>query len=294
MTINGKNDINSVLLSGIEILSNNKSISSPRLDAEILLCHLLNLERIDLVLKKDTLLSDENVNQFLKLIKRRLKNEPVSYITGEKEFMSLPFRVLPGVLIPRPETELLAERLVEEYKNDSAPQILDLCTGSGAIAISIAYYLKNALVTAVDKFDVCVKTARENAQNIGVEKRVEVIKADVFEKLPLVKTFDCIVSNPPYIEEKVLSTLPSDVKNHEPMYALDGGTDGLDFYRRIIAVSEMLLKPNGLLAFEIGYDQGKSVSNLIKENGKFDEIKVLKDYAGQDRIVTAYKKGTNT
>lgn len=294
MTINGKNDINSVLLSGIKMLSENENILTPRLDAEILLCHLLKMERIDLVLKKDTLLSDENVNQFLKLIKRRLKNEPVSYITGEKEFMSLSFRVLPGVLIPRPETELLVERIVEEYKNNSAPQILDLCTGSGAIAISTAYYLKNALVTAVDKFDVCVKTARENAQNIGVEKRVEVIKADVFEKLPLVKTFDCIVSNPPYIEEKVLSTLPSDVKNHEPMYALDGGLDGLDFYRRIIAVSEMLLKPNGLLAFEIGYDQGKSVSSLIKENGTFDEIKVLKDYAGQDRIVTAYKKGTNT
>ena len=292
MTINGKKDLASILRFGVEMLSENDSILSPRLDAEILLCHILKMKRIDLVLKKDTVLSDENVRAFISFLKRRLHNEPVSYITGEKEFMSLSFHVLPGILIPRPETELLVERIVEELKTHSAPRILDLCTGSGAIAISTTHYLKTATVTAVDKFDVCIKTAEENAENIGVNERVNVIKADVFEELPLKEPFDCIVSNPPYIKNKVLSTLPEDVKKHEPMYALDGGLDGLNFYRRIVSVSETLLKPDGLLAFEIGYDQGTSVPNLIKENGNFKDIKVLKDYAGQNRIVTAYKKGT--
>ncbi len=292
MTING-NDLTSVLLSGAKKLSKNETISSPRLDAEILLCHLLKLERIDLVLKKDRLLSNEEIETFSKLIERRLKNEPVSYITGEKEFMSLSFYVQPGILIPRPETELLVEEIIEEFKNCSGSSILDLCTGSGAIAVSTAHFLKKATVTAVDKFDICVKTAEKNAENIGVKERVSVIKADVFDDLPLNESFDCIVSNPPYIEKSVLSTLPMDVKNHEPMYALDGGCDGLDFYRRIIEISKLLLKKGGLLAFEIGYDQGESVPNLIKDSKLFQDIKVLKDYAGQDRIVTAYKKGTD-
>lgn len=293
MTTNGKKDLNSVLFSGIKLLSENESILSPRLDAEILLCHLLNLERIDLVLKKDMVLSDEMYSAFSAYIERRCKNEPVSYITGEKEFMSLTFRVLPGVLIPRPETELLVEQIADVFREHPAPLVLDLCTGSGAIAVSLAHYLEKASVVAVDKFDVCVKTAKQNAENLGVSERVKIIKADVFQELPIDKKFDCIVSNPPYIEKEVLSTLPKDVKNHEPMYALDGGKDGLDFYRRITDVADSLLKPGGLLAFEIGYDQGKSVPDLIEETKAYEDIQTSKDYAGQDRIVTAYKKGTN-
>lgn len=291
MTINGNITIDTALKDAIKELSENKTISTPRLDCEILLCFLLNCKRIDLILNKDSILQKDVYAVFAELVNRRLQNEPVSYLTGKKEFMSLDFFVEPGILIPRPETEFLVEYIIENLKDKKNPTVLDLCTGSGAIAVSIAHYIPNASVTAVDKFDICVSTAQKNADALSVSDRVSVILADVLEDFTCSDTFQCIVSNPPYIQKDVLSTLPKDVKDFEPMYALNGGEDGLVFYRRIIEISEKLLVPNGILVFEIGHDQGYDVSRLLENSNMFLDISVTKDYAGLDRMVTAKKRG---
>ena len=289
MTTNGKFSIATALNNAVANLSLNKSIETPRLDAEVLLCDVLGCERIFLVINKDKNLSQSEYEQFSSYILRRAQNEPVSYIIGKREFMSLEFNVQKGILVPRPDTEILVEKIIDIYKNRSA-KILDLCTGSGAIAVSLAYYLKDSTVIAVDKYDICVKTATENAKKHGVSNRVHVIKADVLGDFSLVEQIDCIVSNPPYIKSQVLTTLPSDVKDYEPDYALDGGSDGLIFYRKIAEYASKKLNSCGLLAFEIGFDQGESVSKIIEETGNFVNIEVSKDLAGLDRVITAEKR----
>ena len=291
MTTSGKKTIGEALGEGVRKLSSNESIISPRLDCEIILGELLHLNRMELFLKSNEELSDTKYALFSSLTDRRLRNEPVAYLTERKEFMSLDFYVKPGILIPRPETELLVEHVINRFQNQKKISILDLCTGSGAIAISVAHYLKNAVVYAIDKYDVCVETAKKNCVLNGVENRVNIIQSDIFEDFSLPETFDCLVSNPPYIEKETLSALPADVKNFEPMYALDGGNDGLIFYRRIIALAEKLIKAGGTLIFEIGYNQGKTVSELIKMNDYFENISITKDYAGLDRMITARKRG---
>ncbi len=292
MTTSGKKTIGDALKEGIRKLSGNKSIPSPRLDCEILLGELLKLNRMELFLQSDKEISAENDALFSNLIDRRLRNEPTAYLVEKKEFMSLDFYVKPGILIPRPETELLVEYVINHFKNKDNISVLDLCTGSGAIAVSVAHYMEHAKVTAVDKYDVCVETAKTNSVLHHVDNRVSVIKTDILEDFSLPETsYDCLVSNPPYIEKDVLSTLPKDVKNFEPMYALDGGNDGLIFYRRIMFLAEQLLRPGGTLVLEIGYNQGESVSKLIKSNKYFEDISVTKDYAGLDRMITAQKRG---
>ncbi len=292
MTINGNDvTIGEALLSATKYLSENKSILSPRLDSEILLSFILSCSRIDLVLKSKSVLKKTHRASFDALIKRRYQNEPIGYLTNQKEFMSLDFFVKPGILIPRPETELLVEYVIDACKTHSAPKILDLCTGSGVIAISIAHYLKYASVTAVDKYDTCLKVAQKNVSMYHVTERVNLVLADVFDLLPFDGQFDCIVSNPPYIEESVLSSLPDDVKNYEPKYALDGGKDGLCFYRRITELAIEHLSSGGHLVFEIGFNQGVAVSEIIQNTNQFSDIEIKKDYAGLDRMVTALKRG---
>lgn len=291
MMINGNRTIAFALTSAVKLLSQNPEISSPRLDCEILLSHVLNCERIQLILQKDDILSDEILTKFSSLVQRRFQNEPVGYLTGAREFMSLTFNVRPGILIPRPETEFLVEYVVDSMKSIKNPTILDLCTGSGAIAVSVAYYLAEASVVAVDKFDICVDIAMDNARENHVEKQVSVMQHDIFEQFPINTVFDCIVSNPPYIKKDILTTLPSDVKDYEPGYALDGGKDGLAFYRRIIELTQRHLKPNGILVLEIGYDQGEDLVQLLEKTNEFQNIKVTKDYAELDRMVTATKRG---
>ncbi len=288
MMTNGKFFIATALNDAVATLSLNNSIETPRLDAEVLLCDVLNCERISLVINKDKELTSSEYELFESFISRRKKNEPVSYITGKKEFMSLEFDVKEGILIPRPDTEILVENIIEVYK-DTSVKILDLCTGSGAIAVSLAYYLKNASVIAVDKFDICTEIAAQNAKKHNVSDRVCVIKADVLDNFSVDEQIDCIVSNPPYIRSEVLTSLPRDVKNYEPDYALDGGNDGLIFYRKITEYASKKLKYSGMLAFEIGYDQGESVKKIIENSGSFKDISILKDLAGLDRVVTAEK-----
>lgn len=287
--INGNMTISYALQYGISQLSENKSIETPRLDTEVLLCHILKCDRVFLVVNKDKAVSDREKTLFVEYIKRRKTNEPVSYITGVREFMSLDFEVTEGILIPRPDTEILVEKLIEIYKNKS-PEILDLCTGSGAIAISLLYYLNDALCTAVDKYDICVETAIKNAVKHNVDGRLDVIKSDVLNDFKCDKDFDCIVSNPPYIETDTLEGLSSDVKDYEPIYALDGGSDGLIFYRTITGYASKNLKSGGILAFEIGYNQGESVKKIIKDTECFVCIDVIPDLSGLDRVVIAEKR----
>ena len=289
MMTNGKKTIATALSNAVATLSLNNSIDTKRLDAEILLCYILDCERIDLMLNRDRILTDSELSVFNDYISRRLNNEPISYITGKKEFMSLEFDVRDGILIPRPDTEILVEEIINIYKGKS-PKILDLCTGSGAIAVSLAYYLNGANVTALDKFDVCIDTAEKNAKKHGVFKRVKVIKGDVLERLDVKDNFDCIVSNPPYIKKEVLTTLPKDVKDFEPVYALDGGNDGLVFYKKITDFAKNKLKSDGILAFEIGFDQGESVVKIIENTNSFKNVQLINDLAGLNRVIIAKKE----
>lgn len=286
MTTNGKITIATALNSAVAILSENTTIETPRLDAEVLLCYVLNCDRISLMINKDKELNETERNCFYEFIKRRKSNEPVSYITGTREFMSLEFLVYDGILIPRPDTEILVEKIIEIYK-DKPVKIVDLCTGSGAIAVSLAHYLKKAFITAVDKYDICIEATRKNAEKNNV--KVNVIKADVLGNFDIADV-DCIVSNPPYIETDTLSMLPTDVKDFEPMYALDGGTDGLIFYRKITDFAVEKLKSGGILAYEIGYNQGKTVKEIIDSTGCFNTVEIINDLAGLNRVVLAEKR----
>ncbi len=289
MMTNGKKTIATALYDAVATLSLNENIETKRLDAEILLCHILGCQRIDLIINKDKLLDTATLSTFNDYIDRRAKNEPVSYITGKKEFMSLEFDVESGILIPRPDTEILVEEITNLYK-DKSVNILDLCTGSGAIAVSLAYYIKNASVTAVDKFDVCINTASKNINKYNLSDRVSVIKKDVLEDIEIDGAFDCIVSNPPYIKTDVLSSLPFDVKDYEPQYALDGGDDGLIFYRKITDFAKNKLKPGGILAYEIGFDQATSVTEIIEKTHSFKEIRLINDLSGRNRVIIAQKE----
>ncbi|MBE7021798.1 MAG: peptide chain release factor N(5)-glutamine methyltransferase [Ruminococcaceae bacterium] len=259
-------------------------ITSARLDSEVLLSFLLKKERLYLLLHKHDALGEDTLSDYEALIKRRAAGEPVAYLVGEKEFMSLPFAVRPGILIPRPDTETLVESVIARYQTAGKISVLDLCTGSGAIAVSLAYYLPQSHVTACDISELCVETTRENACKNGVSDRVLVVLADVLGSLPFCERFDCVVSNPPYIPTQALAGLERDVRDFEPTVALDGGVDGLLFYRRLSKLAPQLLKPGGLLALEVGHDQAESVCALLVKAG-FSGIETLQDLAGISRVV---------
>ncbi|MBR2500147.1 MAG: peptide chain release factor N(5)-glutamine methyltransferase [Clostridia bacterium] len=268
---------------GIKLLSESLSDINPRFESELLLSYAIKKERIWLLLHGSDKLSEDDCNRFLGLVKRRADGEPFSYITGTKEFMSLDFKVKEGVLIPRPDTETLVSHIIETFKNKNA-LILDLCTGSGAIAVSIAKYLEDSFITAVDISDVCIETAKENAETNGVADRVDIVKKDILTGFSTDKQFDCIVSNPPYIKTEDIKTLMKDVKDFEPTLALDGGNDGLIFYRKISTLAKKLLKKDGMLAFEIGHNQAEDVYDIMKNEG-FSEIDFVKDLAGINRVI---------
>ncbi len=240
------------------------------------------------VLKKDPLLvwrslSSEEEELMLSLIEKRKKGVPVAYLTGEKEFMSLPFFVSEDTLIPRPDTEIIVETLIDMYKNKS-PEILDLCSGTGCIGISLAHYIWDSSVTMADVSEGALGISQKNISRHGLSQRVKACRFDVL-KDTITKKYDVIVSNPPYISSSVCKGL--EVSRYEPNLALDGGDDGLNFYRAIIPKAFSALNPGGVLAFEIGYDQGLSVPNLMKPY--FPEIVVKKDYGNNDRMVYAVK-----
>lgn len=268
----------------------NKGIENPRLDAEILLCAVLKCERINLYVRFDQPLEDEELALYRGYVARRANQEPLAYILGKKAFMKHSFKVTPAVLVPRPETELLVESVAKAAAGSGAAALLDIGTGSGAIIVSLLDLLPQALGTAVDISAAALQVAGENAAAIGVAERLTLLESDLFSKLPAGQSFDIIVSNPPYIPAADIAELAADVQK-EPHGALDGGTDGLDFYKRIISGCSVWLKPDGLLAFEVGIHQAQEVCALCREAG-LTATAVRNDYAAIERMVFATREGT--
>lgn len=284
-----KKDFKTLLANAVEafhIISD-----TPRLDAELLLAHLLKKERSWLLIHANDTIDEELCLQYEELIARRTKGEPVAYIIGEREFMGLPFTVAPGILIPRPDTETLVEAVLAE-KLPEAPQVLDLCTGSGAIAVSLAHFLPKAQVLAVDISETCINIAQENAEKNNVIDRVTLVCADILKEDFSLSSpaADVLVSNPPYIRTDDLSDLMTDVRDFEPRAALDGGMDGLIFYRQLTLLVPQLLKHGGLLAFEVGHDQAAEVADILEQSGECENIRFAKDLAGIKRVVIANRK----
>ena len=272
-----------------------KGVENPRLDAEVLLCAVLKCQRITLYVDFERPLSEEELATYREYVRRRGNFEPLAYILGERAFMRNTFKVNKATLVPRPETELLVESLVRiapMLKREGDVKILDIGTGSGAIIVSLLDYLPNAKGVGVDISVDALIVAKENSEKIGVTGRIGFVRSDVFSKLPLEKKFDIIVSNPPYIPAGDIAGLDKDVQQ-EPRGALDGGTDGLDFYRRITAEAMDHMAEEGVLAFEIGIGQAAAVQQLCLDAG-FVKTAVRKDYAGIERMVFAVKAATTT
>lgn len=263
-------------------------IDSPRLDAEVLLAHVLNCRRLSLYIDAEKILPLEKILRFDELITCRLKKIPVAYLTGTREFMGLSFAVNEHVLIPRPDTEILTEGVGEFLRGlGKAVTFADLGTGSGAICISILKFVKTARAAAVDISAEALTVAKFNAQKFHVDDRLEFFQGDMFAPLAG-KIFNAIVSNPPYIPTGELETLQAEV-TREPRLALDGGADGLNFYRRIITDAPKFLVAGGLLAFEVGINQADAVKNLLVDNGCFDEPETWRDLSNVERVITAQR-----
>ena len=260
-------------------------IENPRLDAEILLAHVLGWRRLTLYVDAEKILPLEAILRFNELVNRRLEKIPVAYLTGAKEFMGLTFAVNENVLIPRPDTEILTEVVGEFLRSRGGGNFLDLGAGSGAICISILKFVKSARAIAVDISAEALEVAKFNAEKFHVDDRIEFFCGDLF--MPLTGKFDAIVSNPPYIPTGELENLQAEVQS-EPQLALDGGIDGLKFYRRIISDAPKFLVDGGLLAVEVGINQASAVKNLF-EAANFIDVKIIKDLAGLERVVAGRK-----
>ena len=255
------------------------------LEARLLLAKAWNKEMISLVTSLEENLPGEVWRRFAAFAARRADYEPLQYILGQQEFMSLSFKVTPAVLIPRSDTEVLVEEAIRLLKGRKAPKILDLGTGSGAIAVSLAYYLPEAQVWAVDISEDALAVARENARIHNVDSRICFYHGDLFAPLPPQMKYDLIVSNPPYVSEAEYEELPPDVKK-EPVLALLGGENGLDFYSRIADQAPLFMEKGGALLMEIGWCQAEPVKRLLAEKG-FSPVSILRDLGGRDRVVFA-------
>jgi release factor glutamine methyltransferase len=270
-----------------------KGIGEPKLSAEHLLAHALGVKRLQMYLRFDQPIREQELESFRDMVRRRLRHEPVQYIVGSTEFYGLEFAVSPAVLIPRPETEHLIDALLDlrkEARLKAAPRILDIGTGSGAIAIALAKQLEDARLTATDISSDALQIATSNAERNGVEDRFRFLHHDILTDhvtgLPV--PFDIVVSNPPYIPKDDVASLQPEVRDHEPLPATTDGGDGLAFYRRFAQLAPELLVPGGLIAVEIGYGQSEAVRKIFEEAGLRD-ITVRQDYAGIDRVVTAWR-----
>lgn len=265
----------------IELKGN--SIDTPNLKARLLMQFILKQTRQYIIVHDEEKLDKRQEENYFKAIEELKENKPIEHITHQKEFMKLNFYVSEKVLIPRQDTEILVEEVIKIAKKTQARKILDLCTGSGVIAISLAKYLPESEITAVDISRAALEVAIKNAKKNQVENQITFVESDLMEQLGMEK-YDIIVSNPPYIEKQELEKLEKQVQK-EPKIALDGGWDGLTFYRKMIAKAYEYLKYKGYLAFEIGYNQKEEVCNLIKEEGKYSNPYCLKDLYDQDRVI---------
>ncbi len=281
-------EINHLLKKGVDMIKD-REYGNPVLEATMVLEDLLNVDRIYIYTHGKEQVPENTVDKFLEAMEKRAKGYPIQYIIGNKEFMGLDFHVEEGVLIPRGDTEILVEyvlKYIDENYSNKPVNVLDLGVGSGAISLAIAYYNKRATVYGVDLHEIPLKVANINKKKFRLEN-VQFYQGNLFEgikELGLEGEFNIIASNPPYISKEEIETLQVEVKNYEPIKALDGGEDGLDFYRKIIPESKGYLKNNGLLIFEIGYDQGEDVKCMMSNEG-FKNIQILKDLQGLDRVV---------
>jgi release factor glutamine methyltransferase len=280
-----------------------RGIESPRLTIELLLAHLLKKKRLDLYMEFERDLDDPTLEKLREMVKRRAAGEPLQYITGETEFCGLKFLVDKRVLIPRPETELLVETVVERLKSvDGEPggralpmTVIDVGTGSGCIAVTLAKKLvvtdRDACATifATDVSAEALEVARANAKLHKVEKNVRFLESDLLEALPDSLLVDAIVSNPPYIADGEMAKLPKEVRDFEPVSALAAGEDGLKVFRRLVMTAKRFLSPSGFVALEIGAGQRAAVEELFVKSD-FEVKEVVKDFQGHERVIVAVPK----
>ena len=291
-----------------------KGIDSPRLSAELLLSHVLAMERIELYTRFDKPVAKDQLDRLHDLVNRAGRNEPICYLTGKTEFYSLQLELNPDCMIPRPETELLVERAIEFLRAPTVRNspmrnmtrtedvsngartgtqfVCDLCTGCGCIAVAIAKNFPDARIIATDISDAALNVAAQNIEKYQLKDRITLLCGDLFEPLVPrldVDKFDLIVCNPPYVSAAEYEKLEKNVKDYEPKLALFAGDDGLDIYRRIIDKVDAFLKPDAALMLEIGYAQGPVIKELLEQAGAFAEIKIEKDFHDNDRIATARK-----
>jgi release factor glutamine methyltransferase len=270
-------------------------IENPRLNAELLLGHSLNLSREGLYVRLHSQIEKEEKEVFERLIKRRISGEPLQYILGHQEFWSIDFKVDPSVLIPRPETELLVEQTLSillEAPFKRPPFVLEIGTGSGAVAVSLAKEAGNIILVATDISGDALMLAKENAESSGVLHQIQFVHGNLFDPFRLLRgrePFDLILSNPPYIIGSEIEGLAKEVRDYEPVIALNGGEDGLDFYRKIVSQAPFYLKKGGWLLLEVGQDQGEKVSELIEKRGDFLAPQRLQDLSGIERVLKAQK-----
>lgn len=289
--------IRELLIKAVGALKESRNSGTPILDAELLLIYVLNqsgkdFDRLKLLTQQEYLVDERTAGMYMDMINVRGKGKPVQYIVNRQEFMGLELYVSSGVLIPRPDTEIIVEKVIELVKGIEKPNIIDMCTGSGAIAVSLANNIPDAKLWAVDISDAALECCGINVRKLGLENRISIEKSDLFENLKengLIGNIDAIVSNPPYIKTDVINELDINVREYEPHLALDGGKDGLVYYRRIVQEAACFLKPEGILALEIGYDQGDAVKYIMEESGCYGGLKLEKDLAGFDRCIWGYR-----
>ena len=266
-----------------------KNIEDATLKSKMIMENVLGQNRQYIIANDLNQLDYEQEKEYFFEIEKLLENNPIEYITNKKEFMNLELYVNQDVLIPRQDTEILVEEVINILQNIKAEniQILDMCTGSGAIAIALAKNVEKCIVDAADISSGALEVVRKNVVKNQVEDKINIINSDLFSKVPN-KKYNLIVSNPPYIERNVIENLDKQVQK-EPIIALDGGEDGLDFYKKIINEASSYLELNGYLCFEIGYNQKNEVQNLLSNSGKYQNIYCKKDLCGNDRVIIAKK-----
>lgn len=286
-------NINDLLIYGRKYLLN-ENIENKPLKIRLLLEHVLNMNKYELVINHTQEIDEYKLKNFEQGLEKLKNNIPIQYITNNQEFMKMNFYVDENVLIPQPDTEILVEAVINYCKSvntnnmqSTKIKILDLCTGSGAIAISLAKYIENCEITATDISNKAIQIAKLNAERNLVHKKINFIESDMFSKINE-KNFDIIVSNPPYIETSTIKTLCAEVQK-EPHIALDGGLDGLNFYRIIINNSSEFLKDSGKLFLEIGYNQKNELFNLINNSNSFSHPSCIQDLSGNDRVIICNK-----
>jgi release factor glutamine methyltransferase len=257
------------------------------IDARLLLCHLLGCNHMSLVLNKNEIISRQLEETYMYLIAKRTQGMPLQYITKSQEFMGLDFYVDERVLIPRQDTETLVETVIDIIRKEKLKEIIEIGSGSGCISVSLAHFLEDVKITAIDISQEALDVTFKNAVFHGVNDRINCVKSNLLDDYTgEPNSIDLIISNPPYISKDEMSSLMEEVNDYEPKLALTDGLDGLTFYRKISKQAKQFLKLNGILAYEIGYNQSEAVTEIMINEG-FKDIKVIKDLAGKDRVIVA-------